>query len=436
MIFPIIFLLIIAIIFMSKKSRKAVYLVNHASFKAKKSQQVTRKKSIGMIKLLGPNLADDTVKLLKKMILTSGIGDATYAPEAYLSMPLNFSLDNARSEAEVAIFTTVKSVLANTGVKPEKIGVLIVNCSIFNPVPSLTSMIVNKFKLKEDVKSFSLSGMGCSAGLAAIALAHDVLQVHKDTYALIVSTEILTQAMYTGDEPNKQPINCLFRVGGSAILLSNNPSDRHVSKYQFVHSVRTNTSNSNSSYKCIHLDEDSLGLRGVTLTRDLIVEAKNAIKANLTTLGYVILPLSDKIMFCLDYLVDRVGLSKKGSNPRVPNFGKVIDHFVSHVGGKFVIDALERTVKLDVEPARMTLHRFGNTSSSSVWYGLAYTEAKRKIKNGDRVWHIAFGSGFKCNSVIWQALKNVEPNMDNPWIEDIHLYPIKEDFQAYPLAFE
>ncbi|KAH9620962.1 hypothetical protein KSS87_014177 [Heliosperma pusillum] len=370
------------------------------------------------------------------MVLTSGFGDATYAPKTYLTITPDFSLDNARNEAEAAIFTTMESVLANTGVKAEEIGVLVVNCSIFNPVPSLTSMIVNRFKLKEDVKSFSLSGMGCSAGLAAIDLAHHLLQVYKDTYAMIVSTETLTQAMYFGNEPSKQPINCLFRVGGSAILLSNHSSDRHVSKYQLVHSVRTNTSSSSSSYKCIHLEEDSLGLRGVNLTKDLLVEAKNAIKANLTILGYSILPLSDIIMFCLDYFTDRVMLSKKSSEPRAPNFGRVIDHFVCHVGGKVVIDALERTVKLDVEPARMTLHRFGNTSSSSVWYGLAYTEAKRKVKKGDRVWQVAFGSGFKCISVIWRALKEVDPDIDNPWNEDIHLYPIKEDFQAYPFAFE
>ncbi|XP_074283830.1 3-ketoacyl-CoA synthase 17-like [Silene latifolia] len=424
-------------IFNSMKPRKAVYLVNHASFKPKKSQQMSRQKSISMIKPLGPNFTDETAKLLKKMVLTSGFGDATYAPEAYMTIPHDFSLDNARKEAEAAIFTTIEAVLANTGVKAKDIGVLVVNCSIFNPVPSLTSMVVNKFKLKENVKSFSLSGMGCSAGLAAIDLAHDLLQVYKDTYAMIVSTEILTQAMYFGNEPSKQPINCLFRVGGSAILLSNNSSDRHVSKYQLVHSVRTNTSSSNSSYKCIHLEEDSIGLRGVNLTKDLLVEARTAIKANLSALGYSILPLSEKIMFCFDYLMNRVRLSKKSSEPRgVPNFGRVIEHFVCHVGGKIVIDALEKTVKLDVEPARMTLHRFGNTSSSSVWYGLAYIEAKRKVKKSDRVWQVAFGSGFKCNSVIWRALKEVDPDMDNPWNEDIHLYPIKEDFQAYPYAFE
>ncbi|KAK9747699.1 hypothetical protein RND81_02G009700 [Saponaria officinalis] len=53
LIFPIIYKLI-KIIFNFKKPRK-VYLVNHASFKPKNCQQITKQKTISMIKPLGPN---------------------------------------------------------------------------------------------------------------------------------------------------------------------------------------------------------------------------------------------------------------------------------------------------------------------------------------------------------------------------------------------
>ena len=38
-------------------------------------------------------------------------------------------------------------------------------------------MIVNKFKMRSNVVTYNLSGMGCSAGVIAISLARDLLQV-------------------------------------------------------------------------------------------------------------------------------------------------------------------------------------------------------------------------------------------------------------------
>ena len=59
-----------------------------------------------------------------------------------------------------------------------------------------------------------------------------------------------------------------------------------------------------------------------------------------------------------------------------------------------------------MEPSRATLYRYGNTSSSSIWYELQFIERSGKLKKGDKVWQIAVGSGFKCNSAVWQRLKH------------------------------
>jgi 3-ketoacyl-CoA synthase len=78
-----------------------------------------------------------------------------------------------------------------------------------------------------------------------------------------------------------------------------------------------------------------------------------------------------------------------------------------------------------MEPSRMTLYRFGNTSSSSLWYELSYCEAKGRIKKGDRVWQIAFGSGFKCNSAVWKALRAVDAAESlGPWAQDVDVLPV------------
>ena len=58
-----------------------------------------------------------------------------------------------------------------------QIDILVVNCSLFNPTPSLSAMIINHFKMRSNIVSYNLGGMGCSAGVIAISLAKELLQV-------------------------------------------------------------------------------------------------------------------------------------------------------------------------------------------------------------------------------------------------------------------
>ena len=51
------------------------------------------------------------------------------------------------------------------------------NCSAFNPTPSLSAAVVNHFKFKSSVRTFNLSGMGCAASVIAVDMARDMLKV-------------------------------------------------------------------------------------------------------------------------------------------------------------------------------------------------------------------------------------------------------------------
>jgi len=58
-----------------------------------------------------------------------------------------------------------------------QVDIVIVNCSLFNPTPSLSAMIVHHFKMRPNIITYNLSGMGCSAGIISIGLAKELLQV-------------------------------------------------------------------------------------------------------------------------------------------------------------------------------------------------------------------------------------------------------------------
>lgn len=112
-----------------------------------------------------------------RILTSAGLGESTYLPSGLHSSPPDVSMKSARAEAEVVMFTVVRNLLSSAGVKPHEIGILIVNCSLFNPTPSLSSMIVNKFKMRSDIQSYNLAGMGCSASVIAVDLARELLQV-------------------------------------------------------------------------------------------------------------------------------------------------------------------------------------------------------------------------------------------------------------------
>ncbi|GAV67233.1 FAE1_CUT1_RppA domain-containing protein/ACP_syn_III_C domain-containing protein [Cephalotus follicularis] len=372
---------------------RPVYLLDYSCYRPGDHLKAPFDRFMEHSRLTG-DFDESSLEFQRKILERSGLGEETYVPEAMHFLPPRPSMAAARDEAEQVMFGALDNLFANTNINPKDIGILVVNCSLFNPTPSLSAMIVNKYKLRGNIRSFNLGGMGCSAGVIAVDLAKDLLQVHRNTYAVVVSTENITQNWYFGNKKSMLIPNCLFRVGGSAVLLSNKGKDRRRAKYKLVHVVRTHRGADDKAFRCVYQEQDGDGKTGVSLSKDLMAIAGGALKTNITTLDF-------KLAF---------------------------EHFCIHAGGRAVIDELEKNLQLlpvHVEASRMTLHRFGNTSSSSIWYELAYMEAKGRMRKGNRVWQIAFGSGFKCNSAVWEALQNVKPSRNGPWEDCIDKYPVK-----------
>lgn len=404
---------------------RSVYLVDYACYRPPEHLQVKFTMFMDHSKLTG-DFDESSLEFQRKILERSGLGEETYVPEAMHCIPPQPSMKAARAEAEQVMYGALDILFANTSIKPKDIGILVVNCSLFNPTPSLSSMIVNKYKLRGNIRSYNLGGMGCSAGVIAIDLAKDLLQIHRNTYAVVVSTENITQNWYFGNKKSMLIPNCLFRVGGSAVLLSNKGKDMRRSKYKLVHVVRTHRGADDKAFQCVYQEQDDIGKVGVSLSKDLMAIAGGALKTNITTLGPLVLPISEQLLFFSTLVMKKVVNSK--IKPYIPDFKLAFEHFCIHAGGRAVIDELEKNLQLlplHCEASRMTLHRFGNTSSSSIWYELAYTEAKGRMRKGNRVWQIAFGSGFKCNSAVWEALRYVKPSPSNPWEDCVNRYPVE-----------
>lgn len=153
-----------------------VYLVDFAAYKPNLSCLCTNEMLIDRAQRIG-FISEENMKLVEKIVERSGLGPKTYVPESLLAIPPRLTLDEARNETDTVFFGAVDELLEKTGVQPKDIGILVVNCCLFSPTPSLCDSIVNRYKLRGNILTYNLSGMGCSAGVLAVDLAKQLLQV-------------------------------------------------------------------------------------------------------------------------------------------------------------------------------------------------------------------------------------------------------------------
>jgi 3-ketoacyl-CoA synthase len=367
----------------------------------------------------------DSLDFQMKVMERSGIGVEAGEPLSLHQIPADSSIIGTQEETTTVLFTVVEDLLSKHNINPKSIDILVSNCSLFCPTPSITSMIVNKFGFRSNIKTVSLGGMGCSAGMLSVSLVKDLLKVHKNSVALVLSMEAVTPNGYRGKVKSMLIANVLFRMGGAAVLLSNRKQDKKKAKYELQNLVRTHLGSNDKAYHSVFQQVDDAGHAGVSLSRALLHVAANALRTNISELGPRVLPYSEQLRYGWSMIRQKIWGQKE---TYVPNFKRAFEHFCIHAGGKAVIDGIEDNLRLgkeDGEASRMTLYRFGNTSSSSLWYELGYLEAKGRVKKGDRVWQIAFGSGFKCNSAVWKCISDLDPTPRNSWSDRIHLYPVQ-----------
>ncbi|KAK9126887.1 hypothetical protein Scep_015733 [Stephania cephalantha] len=413
---------------MNRRRDQGCYVLSYECYKPSDDRKVSTQ-FCGDIILRNPVLGMNEYKFVLKAIVGSGIGEETYGPRSILGGSEDYTpLAEARSELSDALFDTLDGLFAKTGVSPSEIDILVVNISMFCSSPSPSSWVVNRYKMREDIKVFNLSGMGCSATLISMSLVQNLFKIHKKSLALVLSTESIGPNWYVGNEKSMMLPNVLFRCGGAAVLLTNNPSLKHKAKFKVKLLLRTHLGSNPEAFQCVEQKEDQMGRRGIQLNKTLPKAATLAFIDNLKLLAPKILPIRELLSYSIKTFIfsktrGRGSMSTSKPKPSV-NFKTGVDHFCLHAGGTAVINGVGKSLGLsnyDVEPALMTLHRFGNTSSSSVWYVLGYMEAKKRLKKCDKVLMFTFGSGFKCNSCFLEVVRDLGDG--NVWEDSIDTYP-------------
>ncbi|KAG2452218.1 hypothetical protein HYH02_003248 [Chlamydomonas schloesseri] len=230
-----------------------------------------------------PMYSEELKDFLWKVLLKSGLSsETTYLPKAvhpcHVRTP-DSAVPTALEEARMVMVGAIDELLARTQLDPAAdIDILITSNSIFSATPSLASLVVNHYRLRPDIQAYHLGGMGCSNGTIAIGLVRDMLKARPNSNLLFVCTEVVSYCMYPGKDKARMVANAIFRMGGTAVLFSNRPSQAAAAKYVLQHALRVHTGASDASYTSMHWSPDQEGINGIYLDKCIIEEAGKCIE--------------------------------------------------------------------------------------------------------------------------------------------------------------
>lgn len=251
---------------------------------------------------------------------------------------------------QIVIYDCVRKVLKKTGVKAKDIDILVINCSLFSPTPSLCSMVINEFKMRSDIASYNLSGMVrniCNCAIhptfpdeVNLSIGVTLSSIHRDVLLVLYQWSLLKTFLQEDlivkrwlFRPKISPRTCilemsvgfccktlcldavsifeslnvtggfqdfiiqnkyLFLSGGAAILMSNKWTDGYRASFKLLNVVRTQYV-SEDSFGAVYETEDAQCQRGVRLSKDIVKVAGRAMEKNFTTLGPYVLPVSEQL---------------------------------------------------------------------------------------------------------------------------------------------
>ncbi|XP_058756423.1 3-ketoacyl-CoA synthase 19-like [Vicia villosa] len=411
-----------------KRRNQSCYMLAYECFQPKEETKLNTDTCVRIVSR-NKNLGLEQFRYLLNTMVSSGIGENTYCPklvhEGRETCP---TLKDTYEEIDEIMFDTLDNLFKKTCFSPSEIDILVVTDSLFSPIPSLTARIINRYKLREDVKVFNLAAMGCSANLVAVDLVQQLFKTHENSIGIIVSAQQIGPHWYSGKDENMLFTNCLFRSGGCSMLFTNKMELKNKAILKLKHVARTHCGADDEAYNCCHQVEDEEGFAGLQLTKCVAKSAAQSLTLNLKSIVPKIVPLSELVRFFIVLLCNV--MKRMVKKPRFNllgggiNLKTGIEHFYILPSCKELIDRLGKGLRLseyDLEPSRMALHRWGNTSVSGIWYAFGYSEAKKRLKKGDRILMISLGSGYKCNSCVWEVMRDLSDS--NVWKDCIESYP-------------
>ncbi|HJZ45881.1 MAG TPA: 3-oxoacyl-[acyl-carrier-protein] synthase III C-terminal domain-containing protein [Roseiflexaceae bacterium] len=259
--------------------------------------------------------------------------------------------------------------LAQAGLRPDEIDLLItVSCTGYM-IPSLDAYLIGALGFRPDVRRLPITELGCVGGAMALSHAREFVRACPGRNALVITVELSSLTFQPHDRSQDNLIACaLFGDGAAAALVTS----RAMPGVRIIDTASCLAPNT--------LDVMGFDLRDQGFHMVLAKSVPEILRGQIRPL--------------IEPFLNRHGL-RSGQ----------LAAFVLHPGGKKILDYLEQELSIErekVQPSWDVLREYGNLSSATILFVLRDWLTRRRLNPGVYGLMAGFGPGLSTELLLLQ----------------------------------
>jgi len=265
-----------------------------------------------------------------------------------------------RREAPRLATRALAAALTQAGLVAGQVDALLICTCTGYLCPGVTSYVAEQLGLRTDAFLQDLVGLGCGAAIPCLRAAEAILAAQPAAVVACVAVEVCSAAFYLDDDPGVLVSACLFGDGAAATIWRGTPGPR---------GLRCD------SFTTLHQPENRDHIRFEMRQGKL----RNRLHASVPGLA-------------------AAAVEKLLAGERRRAGVRPIARIIAHVGGRDVLDAIEKSCAgFDLAASREVLRECGNMSSPSVLFALERALCDGAPDEKGDWWLTSFGAGFSAH---------------------------------------